>query len=408
MKKWVPKMLPLVVLMVVAGLLGVGFWPTRIQVDLTRATRGTLRVTVDEDGKTRIREKYTVSAPVSGKLFRIELEEGNAVSAQQTVLARIEPSDPALLDARAQAEAEARVHAAEASVQQAMAALQRAKEAYALAEHEYARALELVPKRTIAMSEFDQYEHRERMAQTDVRSADFGVAVANFELDLARVALTRTENNSADSRVPGTLTITSPIDGRVLRVLQENAGVVTPGTPLLEIGDPRDLEMEIDVLSTDAVKIRPGAAVIVEHWGGAGNLEGRVRLVEPAAFLKISALGVEEQRVNVIADFTSSFDQRTTLGDAYRIETRIVVDEVDDAILVATGALFQQRDRWHVFRIVDGRAALQQVEVGKSSRLETEVRSGVSEGEALILYPTDEIEHGTRVRVEPDREHDGR
>ena len=398
MKHVLRKLPALFAIAVVAAALAYGFWPVPIKIDVAAATRGTLQVTVSDDGKTRIREKYIVSAPVSGKLLRVELEEGDAVNQGQTVLARIEPGDPTLLDARALAEAEARVRAAEAAVRQAEASLQRANEAHELAQHDYARARDLVQTKAIPMSEFDQAEHRERMAEADVRSAEFAVAVAKFELDLAKAALLSTQPPSDSDDAPTTLTIASPINGQVLHVLQENAGVVTPGTPLLEIGDPHDLEMVIDVLSTDAVKIQPGAQVLIEHWGGDGELEGTVRLVEPSAFQKISALGVEEQRVNVIADFTSPFEQRKTLGDEYRIEARIVVDEVHDVVKVPTGVLLRSGDRWNVFRVANGRASLQAVETAKTNGLQVEIVNGISADDVLILHPTDKIRQGTRVR----------
>lgn len=399
MKRLLRKVPALLVIGVVAVALAYGFWPVPIHVDVATATRGTLQVTVNDDGKTRVREKYIVSAPVSGKLLRVELEEGDAVTKGETVVARIEPSDPILLDARATAEAEARVRAAEASARRAEATLERAKEACELAQHDYKRALELVKSNAIPMSEFDQAEHRERMAQADVRSAEFAIAVAKFELDLAKAALIRMQPRSNSDDPPTTFLISSPINGQVLRVLQENAGVVTPGAPLLEIGDPHDLEMVVDVLSTDAVRIRPGAKVFVEHWGGDAELEGVVRLVEPSAFLKVSALGVEEQRVNVIADFTSPFEERRTLGDEYRVEVRIVVDEATDVIKVPSGSLLREGHAWHVFRIVEGRALLEQVETGTSNGLEMEILGGVAEGDLVILHPTDEIEDRIRVRA---------
>ncbi|QDT41653.1 Macrolide export protein MacA [Gimesia alba] len=397
MKKWSRRISLLVVLLILSGLLAYGFWPVPVQVDLVQADQGAFLVTVNEDGKTRIREKYIVSAPVSGNLFRIELQEGDPIQADQTVLARIEPSDPILLDARAEAEAAARVRAAEATVKQAEAALHRNKEALELAEHDYQRALKLLQMKTITRSEFDEYEHHQGMAKADVDSAGFALAVANFELELAKAALISTRPTSGGKNSSRTLTMTSPINGQVLRVLHENAGVVTPGTPLLEFGDPHDLELEIDVLSTDAVKIHPGAKIFIEHWGGAGELEATVRLVEPSAFLKVSALGVEEQRVNIIADFSSPFEKRKTLGDGYRIEARIVVSEAMDVVKVPSGTLFREGRGWHVFLVEEGYAKLQPVEIGMSNGLETEITQGVTAGDLLILHPTDEIEDGTPV-----------
>lgn len=398
MKKWLRKIPLVVAVLVVGGLLVYGFWPVPTEVDAVQVTRGSFQVTVNDDGKTRIREKYIVSAPVGGKMLRIELEEGDAVRAGETMLAQIEPSDPTLLDARTQAEAEARVRASEASVNQAEMALERAKHAHELAEHKYGRARKLAQDGIISAEEFDGAEHGERMAQADLRSAEFSLAVTSFELDLAKAALIRTLPDP-NGDVPATLPITSPIEGKVLRVFQESAGVVAPGAPLLEIGDPHDLEMEIDVLSTDAVQVRPGAKVLIEHWGGADELEGSVRRVEPSAFLKVSALGVEEQRVNIIADFTSPFEERPTLGDGYRIEARIVVGDALDVIKVPAGALFRQGNTWHVFRISGDRAELVPVETGKSNGLETEIISGLTEGDWVILHPSDEIASGDVVRT---------
>jgi HlyD family secretion protein len=400
MKRILRKLPAVFILIALAGLLIYGFWPVPVQVEVVTATRGTLLVTVNEDGKTRIREKYVVSAPVAGKLLRLELDAGDPVQQGQTVLARIEPRDPTLLDARALAEAAARVRAAEAAQYQAAATLKRAQEAYELSRHDYDRARELIQNRVISRAEFDKAEHQEQMAKADVHSADFSKKVANFELELAKAALIRTRVGPDDTESSSTLTILSPIDGQVLRVMQESAAVVTPGTELLQIGDPSDLEMEIDVLSTDAVQIRPGAKVLVEHWGGVGTLAGNVRIVEPSAFLKISALGVEEQRVNVIADFTSPFEMRESLGDGYRIEVKIVVAEVTNVVRVPAGVLFREGDDWSVFRAVDGRARLRSVSIGKTNGLETEIVAGLASGDVLILHPTDKINDGVAVRTE--------
>ncbi len=390
----------ILLLVVLAAMLAYGFWPAPVAVEVTTVRRGPLLVTVNDDGITRIREKYVVSAPVSGKLLRVELQEGDAVQRGQTVLARIEPSDPTLLDARSHAEAQARVQAAKAAQQQAEASLQHAQEASELADHRYDRARKLIEKEVITREDLDQAEHEHRMALADQRSAEFGLNVARFELELAKAALVRTRPADDVDDQPALLTILAPVTGRVLRVLEENAGAVTVGTELLELGNPGDLEMEIDVLSTDAVKIRPGSKVFVEHWGGDGMLEGDVRIIEPAAFMKVSALGVEEQRVNVIASFTSPLENRETLGDAYRIEARIVIKELDDALKVATGALFREGQNWFVFRVVEGRADLQQVQIGESNGLETEIVSGLSSNDVVVLHPTDKVQQHVRVRFD--------
>ncbi len=398
MKKWLSRKLPAVIAaaVILAGLI-YGFWPTPTTVDIVSVTEGSFDITVDDDGETRIREKYVVSAPVTGKLARIQLHAGDHVKLGETVLARIEPTDPDLLDARTQAEAEARVRAAEAAREQATARLNHANEELELTHHIYERAQELINTQAISQSEFDRAEHTHRIAQADLRSAEFAVKLGDFELELAKAAFVRTRIDQQDGEHPATLDISAPINGRVLQVFKEDAGVVTPGTALLELGDPSDLEMKIEVLSSDAVRIRPGAKVFVEHWGGDAALNGVVRIVEPAAFLKVSALGVEEKRVNVIADFTDPFESRDTLGDGFRIEARIVVDQAADVVKVPAGVLFRDADQWQVFRVIGSRAQQQAVTVGKSNGLDAEITAGLAVGDKLILHPTDKIKDGVAV-----------
>lgn len=399
MKKLLRR-LPWIVLVLglIAGIT-YGFWPVPIQVDTVTASRGTLLVTVNEDGKTRIREKYVVSAPVGGKLLRLSLRAGDEVEYHESVLAVIEPNEAPLLDPRAVEQAEAKVRVAKAMQSQSTAAVKRAAAAHALARTDLARATSAFKKGAVTESEFDAAKHRERMAAADMRSAEFGLNVAKFELELAKAALVRSrprkKYETDDASRP--MTILAPITGRVLRVFQESSSVITPGLKLLELGDPRDLEMEIDVLSTDAVPIRPGAQVYIDHWGGEGTLHGVVRLVEPSAFLKVSALGVEEQRVNVIADFTEPLQHRKTLGDGYRIEARIVISERTDVVLVPAGALFREGGEWYVFAVIDGRAERRKVRIGQSDGTQTEILDGVAAGDRLILHPTDKINDGIRV-----------
>lgn len=389
------------VLVVVAGSLVYGFWPAPVEVDAVAVQRGSFEITVNDDGETRIREKYIVTSPVAGKLLRVELHPGDSVLQGTSVLFRIEPRDPTPLDARSQAEAEARVRAAEAACQVAKAGRKESDEALELAKHDYDRSRELVKSRAISQSDFDRAEHGWRMAQADLRSAVFVVQVADFECELARAALVRTRADINGDEVKPVITVTSPIDGSVLRVVTEDAGVVEPGTQIMELGNPIDLELEIDVLSTAAVRIKPGANVYVDHWGDDGTLEGIVRTVEPAAFLKVSALGVEEKRVNIIADFRSALEDRQALGDGFRIEARIVVATADNVVKVPAGAVFRHARSWHTYRIVDGKAQLQPVTVGKSNGLETEVMEGLSPGDAVVLHPTDKVTNG--VRLKPTR-----
>lgn len=386
--------------LVVLGFLIYGFLPEPILVDIAPVERGSLLVTIQDDGETQVKEKYLVSAPVEGKLLRIELEAGDEVRRDVTELARIEPSDPDLLDVRYRAECQARVRVAEASKERAAALFESARETSEAALHDYERAKKLVVSNSISQAEYDQVEHAYNIAVRGLRAAEFAVAVAQHELELAQIALAKFDTPSQADDLE-TVRIMSPINGRVLNVLRENAGTVTPGTPLLVLGDLTYLEMKIDVLSEDAVRIPPQAKVIVDRWGGGHPLIGTVRLIEPAAFLKISALGIEEKRVNVIADFDSPMSERPTLGDGFRIEASIVIDETPPGSLkVPTSAIYRDGEQWYVFRVIQGRAQATQVTIGASNGNETQILTGLSGKDFVILHPTSEVQSDVRVRTE--------
>ncbi|CAE7544950.1 yknX, partial [Symbiodinium sp. CCMP2456] len=297
--------------LVVAGLV-LAFWPEPTPVEMAQAKRDTVLVTVDEDGKTRIKDKYVVSAPLSGRLLRIDLDPGDTVEADKTVLTVLEPRDPELLDARTLAQTEARVHAAQALLAKTAIEIERAMIEADNAESEMMRVRQAASGGGLTQSELETAETRHKMAAEGIRVAQYAREIAEFELDQAKAALIRSQQN---------------------------------GTPLLELGAPSDLEVEVDVLSSDAVAIQPGDRVILERWGGARPLEGRVRLIEPAGFTKVSSLGVEEQRVNAIIDLVDPPDQRRDLGDGFRVEARIVTDEAKDVVTVPASALFRQGDR---------------------------------------------------------------
>ncbi len=397
MKKLRRLLLQFIAVLLAVGFLAYSFWPRPIEVDVAPVSRGPLRVTVDEDGKTRIKERYIVSAPLAGRLQRITLRAGDPVIAGKTMLAILEPGDPSLLDERSRAEAEARVKAAEATRKQAVPKLERAHVAYELSVKELRRIRHMVVGRETTEQDLEAAQHKERMAQEDMKAAQFALQIADFELDLAKAALKRTWPHSPGDVDSWRFEVRAPVSGRVLRVFQESSVIVTPGQQLLEVGDPGDLEVEVDVLSSDAVKIAPGAKVFLEHWGGEQPLLGQVRLVEPSGFMKRSALGVEEQRVNVIIDFVDPPEKRSRLGDAYRVEARIVIWSADNVLKVPSGSLFRRGDDWAVFAIEDGRAQLRRVAVGRSNALETEITSGLEEGTTVILHPGDKIQPGSRV-----------
>ncbi|MEX0585575.1 MAG: HlyD family efflux transporter periplasmic adaptor subunit, partial [Pirellulales bacterium] len=318
-----------------------------------------------------------------------------------TVLATILPDTPRLLDPRERAESAARVSAAEAAVSRAQTNIESAKVAEEIAESQHARIRRLQERNSASEQQLEDATLTMRARQEEHRAVHFSLQIAQFELAQAQAALQRFEPNS-EEQPSGDLwhfEIRSPISGRVLRVLQESAAVLPAGAQLLELGDPSNLELEVDVLSTDAVKTEPGDKIILEHWGGDEPLTGIVRLIEPAAFTKISALGVEEQRVFVIGDLTVDDAQRSRLGDAFRFEARIVVWEEEDVLQCPTAALFRQENRWAVFVLQEDRAVLRTVMLGQRNADAAQILEGLTEGERVIVYPSDRVEEGVGVAV---------
>ena len=376
------------------ALIVAGLWPAAVPVEVAAVRRGPLVVTVDEEGMTRVKNRYVITAPVAGQLRRIDWKPGAEVVAGKTVLAVIEAGGADFLDVRLQAQAEARVKAAEAAREAALAQRARAESASALAAAEDARARGLRTANVISAQESDLARTRRETAAAEFRAADFAAQVAGFELQQAQALLTRGRAGGGGDP----LVITAPVSGRILRVMQESSRMVSAGFPLLEVGDPTDLEVRIEALSRDGVAIRPGARVMLEQWGGSSPLSARVRLVEPSAFTKISALGVEEQRVYVIADFTDPVEKRPTLGDSYRVEARVVTWENASALQAPAGALFRQGGEWRAFVVEGGRVSLRTVNPGRSNGVQTEIGGGLREGEQVVVYPGDKVRAGARVR----------
>jgi HlyD family secretion protein len=372
----------------------VAWLPRPVPVDVVRVARGDVRVTVDEDGRTRVEDRYRMSAPLTGHCARIELHAGDAVRAGD-VLARILPAAPPLLDARARAEAEARVLATEAQLQQARSSIDRARVAADLAEREAARSRELAARGGVAAQALDRAEAEARSARQELESVRFAARVAEHELELARAAVGRVGQSSPAAG--DQLELTAPADGVVLRVLEDSAGFVAAGTPLVEIGDPTALEVAVDVLTSDAVRIPVGAHVEIDRWGGDGVLAGRVRRVEPSAVTRTSALGIEEQRVDVVIDLVDPRERWSALGDGFRVEVRILVHEARGVLVVPATALFRRGEGWAAFVVRDGRAELAPVEVGARNGVEAEVRSGLTEGDEVIVHPSDRVVEGAAV-----------
>ena len=377
----------------VAVLLLASLWPATVTVDVARVTRGALRVTVDEEGETRVRRRFVVSAPVAGRVGRIDIEPGDSVDRGRTLLATFFPADPTPLDARTRAEATAAAAAARSSRDAARAERQRAEAASKLASSELRRARDLAGQQLLAPAELESREAQARSAEEAFKAADYAAAAAEHQLQAAEARL------APPSTALGTreLEIRAPVSGVVLRRLRESESVVPAGQPLLELGDPSAVEIVSDLLSTDAVRVRAGQPVLIEHWGGEGTLKARVRRVEPSGFMKISALGVEEQRVNVVMDFEGPPEARRPLGDGYRVEVRIVVDEAADALKLPNSALFRRGEQWSTFVVEGGRARLRAVDLGRRNGVEAEVVKGPGEGALVVLHAGDRVSDGTRV-----------
>jgi len=370
--------------------------PRPVLVDVAEVTQGPMDVRVQEDAQTRIHERYVVSTPLTGRLLRITLEVGDLVLAGQTVLARLQPTDPDFLDPRTAAQARARVKAAEQRLQAAKAELAKAETAVDFAEREMGRVRQSLRSKAASQREFDEVQLDFRLRTEEAKAAGFAVDIAEYELELERAALMMIDpEQQEDSKAE--LKIKAPIDGRVLRIIQESSTVVTAGSPLMELGDPSDLEVVADVLSRDAVRISPGDKVLLKRWGGDRDLQGRVRLVEPSGFTKVSALGVEEQRVNVVIDLVDPPEQRRELGDGFRVDAEVIVWESEKALQVPTSALFRKEGQWHVFTMNSSEAHLQPVTIGQNNGLVAEVIDGLSSDDTVIIHPSDEVEDGVKV-----------
>ena len=393
LRRWI------IVIIITVGVISAivyGFMPKPVSVDLVKVSRGSFKVTVEEEGKTSVRDRFILSAPVAGFKRRIKLDVGDRVRKGQT-LVELEPLKSNLLDPRSHAAAEAAVSSAEASLK-----VEEERARAAAADAEYARKnFERIKKLHeggyVAKDALEQAETGAKRAGANLLSAEATVRVARFELDRAHTALRHSA--AENTRIQGKIvTIQSPVNGSVLKIYRESEGVVQSGEPVIDIGDPEKLEVKVEVLSADAVKIKPGASVLFERWGGNSTLSGRVRVVEPAGFTKISSLGVEEQRVLVIVDITSSDKSEKSLGDGYRLEASFIIWEGKDILQVPASALFRNQEGWAIFVVKNNRAFKREVRVGQRTGLVAEVLSGLTEGEEVISHLDNSIEDRTRVR----------
>lgn len=379
------------------GLLIFAFIPEAEQVDLVAVQRGDVLITLEGEGKTRIRDIYVVSAPIEGRVMRIESEPGDVVKAGITVIANMTPADPRFLDKRSETQARADVQGAKAASGLAASKVDRARAELEFALAEYRRSEELFKNGNVSIARLEQNELQVKMRNAEVKTAlaDLEVMASRLVAAEAQLVQPGTVSSRDDGRCQ--VCVHAPVDGKVLRILHESEGVIPMGTALAEVGDPEDMEIVIEMLSRNAVKIQAGDMALVKRWGGGQDIRAQVRLVEPSGYTKISALGVEEQRVNVILDFIDPREIWHTLGDAFRVEASIIVDKAVAALHVPVSALFRHNEQWSVFVVAEGRALLQSVTVGRKNDREAEILAGLKEGDLVITHPANDVMDGIRV-----------
>ncbi|MBX3473889.1 MAG: HlyD family efflux transporter periplasmic adaptor subunit [Planctomycetes bacterium] len=389
--KWAKYILMAAAALAVLAVVAWGFMPKPVPVDTAAVSRGHLAVTIDEEGRTRVRDRFVVYAPLPGQMTRVELREGDPVDAG-LVVTRLAPMAPVPLDARARAQAEANVRAAQAARDQSAKQAESARASLEYAENRVKNLRELLKGKHVPQDSVDAAETQFRVAEANHSSALFAQASAGFQLEAAQAALVD------DGPAPAKLVeVRSPVKGRVLRVLRQSEGPVAAGEPLVEVGDPAALEIVADLLSRDAVKVTPGMKARLERWGGQGTLDAVVRMVEPAGFTKLSALGVEEQRVNVVLDFAGATPGPAALGDGYRVEVRVILEESINVLKVPAGAVFTVKEGSALFVLSGGVASRVVVKTGRRNGLEVEILEGLSEGTLVILHPPDTVEDGKAV-----------
>lgn len=387
---------------VVAVGLAAAFWPQAAPVDLGAVTEGPMMVTIDEEGRTRVSEPYVVSTPVAGRLQRVQVRPGDPVVRGETIVAHMLPLSPAALDIRTREQARAAVTAAEAALRVARADLNAALARNELAQSELDRTRRLAESEIAADAALQRADQSARVAQASVDTAEAAIAMREADLSNARALLIGFEDQALAAAVgtnaPDDIPLYAPSNGRILRVIQQSAITLPAGSPIVEIGDVSgDLEVVVDLLSTDAVRVREGDRAIIEDWGGAAPLPGRVARIDPFGVTKFSALGVEESRVAATVELTGPAEAREGLGHGYRVEARIVVWETATTLRVPSSALFQQDEGWAVFAVDEGRAVRKPVEIGPSDGLQTQLLGGLSAGETVVLYPTAAIGDGSRI-----------
>jgi HlyD family secretion protein len=402
---WTKRIFGVVVIGLIGAALAWFAWPRPLPVDLATVVKGPIEVTADDDGKTHVRHIYTVSAPIAGRVLRIShptgesgpsLHVGDQVTANETVVALMQPTPPSFIDVRSHDQLEAEVLAADAAIQQQKAEVQRLQAALDFSRTEFERAQTLSRTQAISTQAFDK-------AKFDVATSEAALASAKAQVDVRRslreslaARLIDPTNMAASAEPACCVRVLAPASGRVLKIIQDSEAVVLPGAPLVDIGNPLDLEVVADLLSTDAVQIKVGAPVRIDGWGGP-PIRGKVVRVDPAGFLKVSALGIEEQRVRVTMDFVDSPEVWSQLGHDYRVIVHVAIWSADDALTVPISALFRKGDDWAVFSVGNGSARTTVVKIDHRNNRVAEVLRGLSPGEEVVMHPSDRISDGVRV-----------
>ena len=386
----------------VIGLLVFAFLPERIKVDIIHVSKGDLLITMEGEGKTRIHDIYVVSAPMDGRITRIEIEAGDLVTAGVTTIANMYPANPRFLDKRTETQAKADVEGAKAALSLANSRVKQTKAQLAFDLAEFKRTEELFKNKNVSQARLERAELQLKTLRAELETAQSNKQVMISRLEAAKARLLQPEkgklaNNTDDEDCQ--ICIHSPVDGRVLRILHKSEGIVPIGTALVEIGDPADLEVNIEMLSTNAVKVKVGDIALIKRWGGKQDINAQVKVIEPSGFTKISALGVEEQRVNIILSFTDPREKWQALGDAFRVEAAIIIDQANDVIKIPLSALFRQNEIWSVFTVIDGTVELQAVEVGRRNDRYAEIVSGLSINNQVITHPGNAIDVGVNVQA---------
>ena len=397
MKKLRPWMWPLILSGAVIAALVFSFWPRAVPVDMAKVVRAPLMTAISDDGTTRVKEVYVLSAPIAGKLLRVDTHAGDFIAAGKTIVATIEPADPAFLDARSQRQFEFMVSAARAARDLALAAVRGKEAERKLAARELDRAQQLLEKGVVSRARVDTAEATLSATDAALETAQAALRQREFEIKTAQAALISPSGQAGAAGKGCCIQLRAPVDGQLLRVLQENESFVQPGQPIAEVGDPASLEVVIDLISSEAVQVAPGDEVIINQWGGDKPLKAKVRVVEPFGQQKVSALGIEERRVNVVIDFVSPREEWKRLGHGYQLEASIVRWRSDNALQVPVGALFRQGTDWAVYRVNAGKAQLARVRTGHMNDAAAEIVEGLSEGDSVILHPGESVTDGATV-----------